>query len=142
MKKTILTGASILALSISGPAFAQATAIGAAETPALCPPGATNCSVTDQDGSDLDITVEQTGTGGVSDIDQDGEGLEAEVAALKSTQDDAGDQEAGDDEEDVDTKEARAEHTRKGVEQYHRQHGHAAHDLDIETILPSAHMSP
>lgn len=53
MKKSILTGASVLALSLAGPALAQ-----------------DNDSDVEQDGSLSDVTVEQSGSNNESDVTQ------------------------------------------------------------------------
>ena len=78
MNKTVLTGASILALSMAGAAFAQSapTAPAAPTSPPTtaptpdCTGTSNNCSNVTQDGSDLYATVDQSGEGNTSDIDQ------------------------------------------------------------------------
>lgn len=70
----ICTGASVLALSASAPAFAQAT------TPVPCVGAAGNCSVVDVAGSGNTTSVDQSaGTGNVSGVVQDGENLDVTV---------------------------------------------------------------
>ncbi|MDG5748332.1 hypothetical protein P8Q88_09065 [Qipengyuania sp. XHP0207] len=88
MKNAILTGASVLALSMAAPAFAQ-TAPTAPATPSAAPgtpecAGTTNnCSLIDQAGTDLSATVTQSGSGNVSDIDQEAGSIEAEATVTQ-----------------------------------------------------------
>lgn len=71
MKKTILTGASILALSIAAPAFGQSLPEpNYPAKPAACATAGNNCSTIDQEGTDGIATVSQSGSGNVSDINQ------------------------------------------------------------------------
>ena len=75
MKKTILTSASIIALSMAGPALAQsapADPLPQTAAPATpdCPVGTNNCSLVTQDGTGLKANITQTGSGNVSDVDQ------------------------------------------------------------------------
>ena len=75
MKKAILTSASIIALSMAGSALAQSApadplAPTAAPGTPDCPANANNCSLVTQDGTGLKATVNQTGSGNVSDVDQ------------------------------------------------------------------------
>lgn len=77
MKKAILTSASIFALSMAGSALAQSAPsapAGAVPTPAPATPDCSgtinNCSLIEQAGNDLNATVNQSGEGNTSDIDQ------------------------------------------------------------------------
>lgn len=76
MKKTILTSASLLALSLAGSALAQSapadplSPTAAPSTAADCPPGVNNCSLVTQDGTSLKAAITQSGSGNVSDVDQ------------------------------------------------------------------------
>ena len=73
MKKLVLAGASIAALTIASPAMAQsASPDPAADTPAECPIGANNCSIITQSGAENDANVLQDGDGNVSVVDQTG----------------------------------------------------------------------
>jgi hypothetical protein len=59
---------------------------------------------------------------------------EAEISALKAFQDDRGDQEAGDDEENVDADEAAFDMGGKGVKPHHEQNGHRPQAVDVGAI--------
>ena len=77
MNKLILAGASIFALSMASGALAQSAPAdpeSPTPTPATtdCDAVVGNCSLAEQNGSGLEITVNQTGSGNVSDIDQVG----------------------------------------------------------------------
>lgn len=72
MKKIFFLGASALAVATFAPVAAQ-DAIGVAPrdaAPLACGP-ADNCSIIDQDGDNLQAVVNQTGSGGVSVIEQE-----------------------------------------------------------------------
>jgi hypothetical protein len=58
----------------------------------------------------------------------------AEPALLQFAQQDARDQVAGNDEEDVDADEAAGQERREGVEQDHRQHGDGAQAVDVRAV--------
>ena len=73
MKKTILAGASVIALTATAPLFAQAT------VPAECATATGNCSVVDSAGTGNTATVDQAG-GSISEVIQDGTSLNADVA--------------------------------------------------------------
>lgn len=75
MKRTILTSASILALSIAAPAFAQTAPTAPASPSAApgtpeCAVAGNNCSLIDQEGTNSTATVLQSGSANTSDVDQ------------------------------------------------------------------------
>ncbi|WP_379923275.1 beta strand repeat-containing protein [Erythrobacter sp. R86502] len=72
MRKTILTGASVLALSIAVPAFGQTAPSTPTypSTPAECASAGNNCSTIDQAGTDGNAILNQSGSANVSAINQ------------------------------------------------------------------------
>ncbi|NCP12792.1 MAG: hypothetical protein GW858_01340 [Sphingomonadales bacterium] len=75
MKKTILTSASILALSMAAPIFAQSAPAAPATPTAVpgtpeCATAGNNCSLINQAGTNSTATVLQSGSSNTSDIDQ------------------------------------------------------------------------
>ena len=59
---------------------------------------------------------------------------QAELSRQELARDDAGDQEARNDKEDIDTNEAARHRIRKGVEQHDQQHSDRAQALDIGPV--------